>query len=97
MFTQNGAKSMAKSLRASLVDRNVSLSHSTCLEIVARQIGFADWNTLSSKLPAQEKPGIPLGAPETYLEKERISRRREPTCRGAVVRFAASRGTKCGP
>jgi Glyoxalase superfamily protein/ClpX C4-type zinc finger len=66
MFTQNGAKSMAKSLRASLVDRNVSLSHSTCLEIVARQIGFADWNTLSSKLPAQEKPG-------TYLKNEGIS------------------------
>src|ERR1700722_18499843 len=50
MFTQKNAKTMAKSLRDSLVDRNVSLSHSTCLEIVARQFGFADWNTLSAKL-----------------------------------------------
>src|ERR1700689_2570254 len=53
MFTQKNAKTMAKSLRDSLVYRNVSLSHSTCLEIVARQFGFADWNTLSAKLPAQ--------------------------------------------
>ena len=40
MFTQKNAKTMAKALRDSLVDRNVSLSHSTCLEIVARQIWF---------------------------------------------------------
>ena len=53
MFTQKNAKTMAKSLRDSLVDRNVSLSHSTCLEIVARQFGFADWNTLSAKLPSR--------------------------------------------
>ena len=53
MFTQKNAKTMAKSLRVSLVDRKVSLSRSACLEIVARQLGFADWNTLSAKLPAQ--------------------------------------------
>jgi Glyoxalase superfamily protein/ClpX C4-type zinc finger len=54
MFTQKNAKTMAKSLRDSLLAQKVSLSHSTCLEIVARQFGFADWNTLSAKLPAQE-------------------------------------------
>ena len=53
MFTQKNAKTMAKALRVSLVDRKVSLSRSACLEIVARQLGFADWNTLSAKLPAQ--------------------------------------------
>jgi len=65
MFTQKNAKTMAKSLRDSLVDRNVSLSRSTCLEIVARQFGFADWNTLSAKLPAQGESEIPLGDVET--------------------------------
>jgi predicted RNA-binding Zn-ribbon protein involved in translation (DUF1610 family) len=65
MFTQKNAKTMAKSLRDSLVDRNVSFSHSTCLEIVARQFGFADWNTLSAKLPAQGAPEIPPGEVET--------------------------------
>jgi hypothetical protein len=70
MFTQKSAKTMAKSLRDSLVDRNVSLSHSACLEIVARQIGFADWNTLSAKLPDQGELEIPLGDVETSPEKD---------------------------
>jgi hypothetical protein len=68
MFTQKNAKTMAKSLRNSLVDRNVSLSHSTCLEIVARQYGFADWNTLSTKLPAQERLEIPPSEVEAHPE-----------------------------
>jgi hypothetical protein len=54
MPTHKDAKTMARSLRGALADRNVPLSHSECLEIVARQFGFADWNTLSAKLPAEE-------------------------------------------
>ncbi len=73
MFTQKNAKTMAKSLRDSLVDRNVSLSHSTCLEIVARQFGFADWNTLSAKLPAQGELEIRLGEVETYPKMDRTT------------------------
>jgi hypothetical protein len=73
MFTPKNAKTMAKSLRDSLVDRNVSLSHSTCLEIVARQLGFADWNTLSAKLPDQGGLDIPLGEVETYPETDGTS------------------------
>jgi hypothetical protein len=44
------AKAMAKSLRDSLAARSILLSHSECLELVAKQWGFADWNTLSAKL-----------------------------------------------
>jgi len=44
---------MAKSLRDSLAARNVSLSHSECIEIVAQQFGFANWNTLAAKLITQ--------------------------------------------
>ena len=73
MFTQKNAKTMAKSLRDSLVDRNVSLSHSTCLEIVARQFGFADWNTLSAKLPTQGETEILLGEAETDPEMDGTS------------------------
>ena len=85
MFTLNNAKTMAKSLRDSLVGRNVSLSHSTCLEIVARQVGFADWNTLSAKLPAQGGLEIPLGEVETdpkMDETSQMTRTAEPwsTC-----------------
>jgi uncharacterized protein len=57
------AKSMARSLRDALAARNVALSHSECLEIVARQLGFADWNTLSAKLSTEEHaPGEPKRA-----------------------------------
>ena len=72
MFTQKNAKTMAKSLRDSLVDQNVTLSHSTCLEMVARQFGFADWNTLSAKLPAQGLE-MPLEKVETRAETGEIS------------------------
>jgi hypothetical protein len=50
MRTYQDAKVIAKSLRDSLAVRNVSLSHSECLEIVAQQFGFTDWNTLAAKL-----------------------------------------------
>lgn len=50
MRTYQDAKAMAKSLRELLAARSVPVSHSESLEIVARQFGFDDWNTLSSKL-----------------------------------------------
>ena len=55
MLTHKDAKMMARSLRDALGNRNVLLSHSDCLEIVARQFGLADWNTLVAKLPAGEE------------------------------------------
>jgi len=73
MFTLKNAKTMAKSLRDALVDRNVSLSHSTSLEIVARQLGFDDWNTLCGRLPAQEGLAIPLGEVGTHPETDETS------------------------
>jgi len=50
MRTYLQAKAMAKSLRESLVAKNVSLSHSECLEIVAQQFGFGNWNVLAAKI-----------------------------------------------
>jgi catechol 2,3-dioxygenase-like lactoylglutathione lyase family enzyme len=44
------AKRMAKSLRAAMADRQVPLSHSETLEIVARQFGCDDWNVLAAKI-----------------------------------------------
>jgi hypothetical protein len=73
MLTQKNVKTMAKSLRDSLVGRNLSLSHSTCLEIVARQLGFADWNTLSANLLAQEGVKMPLRGIETQPKTDEIS------------------------
>jgi hypothetical protein len=55
MRTYKDAKAMAKSLRDVLAVRDVSVAHSECLEIVAQQFGFPDWNTLSSKLSDEER------------------------------------------
>jgi len=41
-------KSMAKAMRHALVKRGINLSHSSCLEIVASQAGFSDWNVLKA-------------------------------------------------
>lgn len=52
MHTYLDAKLMAKSLRQALAARNIALSHSDCLELVARQFGLADWNTLVARIEA---------------------------------------------
>jgi Glyoxalase superfamily protein len=44
------AKAMAKALRKNLAERKIDLSHSECLELVARQFGLADWNTLAARI-----------------------------------------------
>lgn len=56
MRTYIDAKAMAKSLRDSLAASSVLLSHSKCLEIVAKQFGFANWNTLAPKLKESGQP-----------------------------------------
>jgi hypothetical protein len=50
MRTFRDAKAMARSLRTYLARRQISLSHSECLEIVATQLGAENWNTLAAKI-----------------------------------------------
>jgi uncharacterized protein len=69
------AKAMAQTLRDELKAKGVSLTHSDNLELVAKVLGFHDWNTLAAKIqsedqanepgtttPAAPKPTIPAGA-----------------------------------
>jgi Glyoxalase superfamily protein len=44
------AKAMANVIREALAARELTISHSEALEIVARQFGLANWNLLSSKI-----------------------------------------------
>ena len=59
-------KSMARRLRADLAARDVTLSHSEALELVARQYGVRDWNTLAARPPGDptvappEGPAVPI-------------------------------------
>ncbi len=61
MRTVHDAKAMAKSVRAALAEKAIDISHSEALEIVARQLGFDNWNVLSARL---EKDAPPLDAPQ---------------------------------
>jgi hypothetical protein len=47
------AKAMAKAMRETLAARNIEISHSEALEIVARQFGVQTWNILSAKIEAK--------------------------------------------
>jgi hypothetical protein len=74
MRTYKDAKVMAKCLRDSLAAKNVQLSHGECLELVAQQFGFPQWNTLSAKLDVEagrlrrlENPSISLQPPIPVL------------------------------
>lgn len=57
------AKLMAKSLREAMAARQVPLSHSETLEIVARQFGYDGWNVLAAKIgeAEPETPGTGAG------------------------------------
>src|SRR5215471_8054071 len=48
------AKSMAQTLREALKAKSVTLSHSESLELVAKTLGFHDWNVLSAAIQASQ-------------------------------------------
>ena len=50
-------KTMAKALRGALAEREIFVSHGQCLDLVAKQLGFADWNVLSARLETVMDPG----------------------------------------
>jgi uncharacterized glyoxalase superfamily protein PhnB len=56
MRTFHDAKAMARSLRTALDARQISLTHSECLELVAAQFAVESWNVLSAKIEADAKP-----------------------------------------
>lgn len=50
------AKVMAQTLREALNARSYPITHSESLELVARTLGFPDWNALSAKIQADAPP-----------------------------------------
>lgn len=69
--TSSDYKTHARRLRDALAAEGIALSHGRALDIVARQHGARDWNTLSAKtniapadddLPAKDAPvSVPFG------------------------------------
>ena len=56
------AKAMARRLREALAQRDVSLTHTDCLELIARSFGLKDWQVLAAMIEADARAG-PAAAP----------------------------------
>jgi uncharacterized protein len=50
------AKAMAQTLREALKTKSITISHSESLELIARVLGFHDWNVLSARIQAEPEP-----------------------------------------
>jgi hypothetical protein len=55
MLDYRDAKVMAKAMREALAARDLTITHSEALEVVARQFGLANWNILSAKIETPTK------------------------------------------
>ena len=50
------AKAMAQTLREALNAKSVFLTHSESLELIARILGFQDWNVLAARIQSERQP-----------------------------------------
>lgn len=62
-------KAQAKSLRSALAEQGQAVSHSQSLELLAKQHGFRDWNTLHARIGNEPRRGFHLNqrVQGTYL------------------------------
>ena len=61
------AKAMAHTLREALKAKSVSVTHSESLELVAKALGFPDWNFLAAKIQHSQPTSAPSQAPTAGL------------------------------
>jgi hypothetical protein len=52
------AKAMAQTLREALNVKSVSLTHSESLELIAKILGFHDWNVLAARIQSEGQPSV---------------------------------------
>lgn len=90
-------KTMAKSLRSALAEHGHELSHGQCLELVARQLGYADWNVLAARMepPRTDKDlFIPEGWFPGSVDSENFFRLGVDPDVPGVVRIEARAGVR---
>ncbi len=61
------AKAMAQTLREALKAKSVSITHSESIELIAKTLGFHDWNELAAKIEVSRPAVTELGAPATGI------------------------------
>lgn len=65
------AKAMAQTLRDALKAKSVSVTHSESLELVARTLGFHDWNVLAARIQSEHQ--LPVSEPGTSIPRAIVS------------------------
>jgi len=61
MRSRDDLKAQAKRLRDTLSAQGKPVSHSEALELVAKQLGYRDWNTLHAAVGNRPAPPLTLG------------------------------------
>jgi hypothetical protein len=61
------AKAMALTLREALKAKSVSITHSESIELIAKTLGFHDWNELAAKIALSQSAVTELGTPATAI------------------------------
>lgn len=84
LLTLDAAKAQAKALREALAARGTAMSHSHALELVARQHGARDWNTLHARLSQRNAP------PELALGDRVSGRYLGQAYRGVIVSLSGT-------
>src|ERR1700722_19390597 len=73
MHDYRDAKAMARRLRDALAQRSISVTHTDCLELIARSFGLKDWQVLAAMLetateaPRAARPGPNWSGPALLL------------------------------
>jgi hypothetical protein len=60
-------KTAAKRLRTALKEKKIDLGHGERLDLVARVMGWKDWNVLSAKLSGKPQPKDRISVPEGWM------------------------------
>ncbi len=106
MNTYREAKHMAKVLEGILRERNVAVSHGETLNIVARQFGLNDWNSLSARIKRAEAADVRrlqalvswdfVGEHPTEFDFGRDDDARNSGRRAALIRYSGAKPTRYG-
>lgn len=69
------AKAMAHALREALASKAVKISHSECLELIAKSFGVETWNILSAKIETNKSslPATGLSVTSADAEKKTLN------------------------
>lgn len=99
MHTFLDSKAMAKALRKALAERQIDVSHSDSLELVARQFGLDNWNMLAARIEqaAVSETDLPSGWKPHHHASYPLHRiGRDPDDRGAVKIVSTASGDVVG-